>query len=341
MISQAERKLTYPIALILSTARRKTFESLGATVEISGDKVAILVNSHAASTEELIKLAQKIFKRKKIYLIIDDTIIDKIYSKAIEGACDNYSSADRKSYRSLCSVVAMLTDGVIAIPITQALWLSSEFSKVNHKTKWQLAQGLIFQLKGLVNLYMVLADGLYAVENFMHWLIEQGIRFEMRFHANRVVEIDDEQAQIRKSSKFKLSGKTSKRTRRGKWKNMDLFFTGFRRITKVGTIIITYQVSNYKASAREHTQNYGYRWNIEKFFRTAKQKLGLNDCQSRKRETQEKHIMTVFLTYALVQLERQKNRLKNAEAAIKQLKSRNFSQLLTHFSRSAEIFAHA
>ena len=93
MISQAERKLIYPIALILSTARRKTFEALGQEAEISGDKISNLVNSNAATVEELVEFAQKIFKRKKIYLLIDDTLIDKLYSKVIEGACDNYSSA--------------------------------------------------------------------------------------------------------------------------------------------------------------------------------------------------------------------------------------------------------
>ena len=235
----------------------------------------------------------------------------------------------------------MLTDGTIAIPVHQALWIAPEFAKKDYKKKWQLAQDLIIRLRLLVSLYMVVADGLYAIEAFMKWLIEKGIRFEMRFHANRVIEVDGAQSQIRKSSKFKLSCRRNKRTIGGKWKKMNLFFTGLRRIARTGKITIIYQVSNYKASAREHVQNYGYRWNIEKFFRTAKQKLGLNDCQSRKQESQENHIMNVFLTYALVQNESKRNKLKNAEAAIKQLKLKKFDGLLLHFSRSEGIFAHA
>lgn len=340
MISKAEQKLTYPIALLLSTSRRKTFEALGRDIGISGDTIIRRVNKSATTVDELVLYAKKLFK-KKAYLLIDDTLILKIYSRYIEGACDNYSSSDGRSYRSLCSVVAMITDGNTALPIDQVIWTSAEFSQTTYKKKWELAQVLIKKIQGLINIKAVVMDGLYDTHAMIQWLISNNVPFEMRFHSNRVIEYKGMRSQIRESEPLQLSGKRPKRKIRASWYKINLYFTALRRRIRNGEFITIYQVSNYKASAREHVQIYGYRWNIEKFFRTAKQKLGLNDCQSLKQETQEKHIMNVFLTYILVQFERKKNKLKNPEAAIKSLKQRNFHELKSYFLRSGQIFGIA
>ncbi len=80
-------------------------------------------------------------------------------------------------------------------------------------------------------------------------------------------------------------------------KGFFLFLTALKRKLSNGDFSVVYQVSNFKASSRQHVEYYGYRWNIKKFFRTAKQKLGLNDCQSRKFERQKGHILKVFIAY--------------------------------------------
>lgn len=341
MISKTDRKLTYPIALLLSNGNRKTFEELGRHVNWSGDTIARIVDNHAATTEELLQIARKIFGKKRLKLIIDDTLILKLYSKLIPGTSDNYDSSDRKCYRSLCSVVAMLTDGCIAIPVDQSIWTEVSFKPIGYQKKWEIAQQLITKIIAKIDVYMVLADGLYAIVNFMKWLVLQDIRFEMRFHANRVVYDDEYHGQIKNHRKLKLSGKRPMRTIKAQWYGLQLHFTSYRRVTKYGNVITTYQVSNHKCSAREHVRAYECRWNIEKFFRTAKQKLGLNDCQSRKQKLQEKHILNVFFTYTLLQYERKKNRLKNVESAVKSLKSLSFVKLKHSFMRSVEIFGAA
>ncbi len=172
-------------------------------------------------------------------------------------------------------------------------------------------------------------------------LVLKDIRFEMRFHANRVVSDGEYHGQIKYHRKLKLSGKRPMRTIKAQWYGLQLYFTSYRRVTKYSKVITTYQVSNLKCSTRKHVRAYECRWNIEKFFRTAKQKLGLNDCQSRKQPLQEKHILNVFFTYALLQYERKKKRLKNVESAIKSMKSLSFAKIKHSFMRSAEIFGVA
>lgn len=274
MISKTERKLAYPTALILSNSKRKTFESLGLELKISGDTISRLVTENVAEINDLIRIAQKIFCRKKVYLLIDDTLILKVYSRFIEGTSDNYSSSDKRVCRSLNSVVAMITDGITAIPISQEIWTSREFDKKKYRKKWELAQQLILEIRQHISLGAVIMDGLYAVAEFMDWLDKNQVLFEMRFHSN---------------SRVKL---------------------------------------------------YGYRWNIEKFFRTAKQKLGLNDCQSRKFERQKGHIVNVFIAYIVAQYERVKQKLRNVKMAIKSIISRNLKNSNYAIQRFREIFRH-
>lgn len=341
MISKADRKTTYPIALLLSTANRKTFESLGLVHGKSGDTIARIIKNNAATTDDLLKIVTQVFKNKRLYLIIDDTLVLKLYSKVIPGTSDNYDSADGKSYRSLCSVAAMITDGHIAIPIDQAIWTALEFAIGTYKKKWEIAQQLIKKIHNAIPLYVVLADGLYAVAELLQWLVKQNIRFEMRFHANRVINDGQSKGQIKYYKKLRLSGKRPMRTIRADWYGMSLYFTAFRRVTKYDKVIVTYQISNHKCSARVHIRSYEYRWHIEKFFRTAKQHLGLSDCQSRKIDLHEKHLLNVFFTYALLQYERMKNRFKNVESAIKSVKALSFYEIKSRFNRSTEIFGVA
>lgn len=338
MIRNTERRITYPVALLLSTPRRKTFEELGREACLSGDSISRLVEHSAATSQDLINIVKTMLKGKRLFFIVDDTLILKIYSKNIQGACDNYDSADRTSYRSLCSVVALITDGETAIPVDQSLWISQEFKKDGYEKKWEIAKKLIEKIMKELSIYMFLADGLYAVKELLKWLIDQGIPFEMRFHSNRVIVDKEWKGQIKKSPKFKMSGRRPKRTIKAIWDGIALYFTAVRRVARTGRVTVVYQISNFKASASEHAQFYRYRWNIEKFFRTAKQKLGLNDCQSRKQKIQENHLFNVFFIYALLQYERKKHSLKNVETVIKRLNHLSFEEIKTRIMRSAQIF---
>jgi Transposase DDE domain len=339
--SKTEQKLIYPIALLLSTANRKTFEVLAQTIQMSGDTVERILDRAPATIEDLIGIAKTIFKRKRLYLIIDDTLLPKLYSKVIPGTSDNHDSSDHRTYRSLCCITAMITDGEFSIPVDQLIWTSEEFIKISYEKKYELAQKLIEKIMKKMPIYMLLADGLYATTSMLKWLVDRSIRFEMRFHANRVINDKGATSQIRKNIRLKLSGKRPKRTIKANWYGTDYYFTAHRRVNKYGTAHIIYQISNYKACAMEHVQAYKYRWNIEKFFRTAKQKLGFSDCQSRKEERQKNHIFNVFYMYAILQIERRKMKLKNVETVIKSLKRLNFVEVESRLARSAQIFCYS
>lgn len=338
MINQ---NLTYPIALLLSSSVKKNFESLGREVSLSGDSITRMLMNNAITTDDLLAFCTLIFGKKAVYLIVDDTLIKKIYSRLIEGVCDNYDSSQHHHYRSLCSVVAMVTDGETAIPVDQKLWFSEEYSPDNHQKKWEIAKELLIKLRPLIRLKIFIADGLYAVAEFMEWLIKSSINFEMRAHSNRVIESKGIKAQIRNHPRLKVTTRNPLRTIKIVWQGMRLYITAFLRVMKNGKIVVVYQFANYKTTATKHVQCYKYRWNIEKFFRTAKQYLGMNDCMARKQQAQEYHIMNVFLAYAFAQYERFRLGLQNVESAIKSLKQSNFNTLHTKLSAKLQIFCHA
>jgi len=77
----------------------------------------------------------------------------------------------------------------------------------------------------------------------------------------------------------------------------------------------------------------------QKFIRTSKQYLGLQECFSTKFETQKNHVASVFLAYAIAQLEMKKRKLKTPEEAIRALKKKNVNFLLSRIPSQVEVFA--
>ena len=69
------------------------------------------------------------------YINIDETMIDKIFSKIIEGVAYNWSSTYNDTIKGFSVVVAVITNGRITIPITFKTWYSSKDFPDRHKTR--------------------------------------------------------------------------------------------------------------------------------------------------------------------------------------------------------------
>lgn len=342
MLNKIEQKQQYPIALLLSTAKKRNFEALARENGVSGDKMATLVTDETIGMENLIKVAKETFGKKKVSLIIDDTLLSKQYSRVIEGTSDNYDSAERRTYRSICVVVGVLTDGHTTIPVNHEIWVSKDFiGEEQSKKKWVLAQELIVQVRDKINIKYVVMDGLYAMDEFMRWMAQNKIKFEMRMHSNRAVEARGVRAQLKNHPALALKRGRSSRTAQVFWKGNYYYVTAHKRYDSKNNYTTIFQVSNFKALAREHIKIYECRWNIEIFFRTAKQYLGFKDCQSRKLNRQKGHINQVFLAYIFAQHERVTFKLKNVETAIKSIKLKNMLNQTYAKTRFLQIFCLA
>lgn len=332
------RNLIYCVTMILSTTKR-TCESMAKIANKSGDYMLRTIGDDLIPPGVYVLLAKQFFGNRPLYLIIDDTLISKIYSQKIEGTSDNYDSSRRQICRSLCIVVAMVTDGKRALPIKFSTWIKKEMTD-DYKTKSELALEIIMKVKKHLDINSVIMDGLYATQKNMLFFIKNKINFEMRFHSNRRIKPESKDITFSVKEYFltKLNGKKKKRTIKAYWHGMFLFVTGLKRQMKNGEYSTVFQVSNCCIKARDHVKLYSYRWNIEKFFRTSKQHLGLNDCSSRKLAIQKNHIKHVFLSYISLQFEQKEKHFKNPEAAIKRFKNKNFNELINYLSCPRQIF---
>jgi hypothetical protein len=180
----------------------------------SGDTFCALLKEKSVMPHDLVNIAKNILIGRSYYLILDDTIIEKTYAKWIEGACDNYDTSNWQIVRSFCSVVAIFSDGKRSIPTDQDLWISHDLLQNKYKTKVQIALELISRVKKMVCIKMVIADGLYATEEIISNLIKEKFYFEMKFHANRVVEYNGEKIGIKQIKDLELKGKKFARTKR-------------------------------------------------------------------------------------------------------------------------------
>ena len=164
----------------------------------------------------------------------------------------------------------------------------------------------------------------------------------MRMHSNRVVCFKGKKISLKNlatQKRIRPIGRQMARTITVKWHEMYLEVTIVRRIDKHGYETIVFQVATYKTLPRNHVAHYKKRWAIEKMFRSMKQHLGLQECFSQSLQTQYNHVTSVFLAYALAQLEMKKYRLKTPEDAFRRFKRKNAKAVLGSLARLDQAYA--
>lgn len=341
--------LTYPILTIVSTGKR-SFENLGRFLKKSGDTVSRLLQPAEVNLKKSQSISQLMFrKKKKLYCIIDDTLIKKFFSLFMQGAGMFFDTKIGRQIMAYRLVIGMISDGKFAIPIDCAYLFSKELTdELDEKfpSKEDIAKAFV---KTAMKLFpwakiIICADGLYATEEFIRWCKENKFSAEMRMHSNRVVIYKGEKIalkQLLQKKGIRPKGRQMARTIKATWYDMELEITIVRRIDKKGEESIVFQCATYNALPRQHVEAYDARWYIEKCIRTTKQKLGLQDCFSRSLKTQHSHVAAVLLAYSLAQLQMKTHKLKNVEQAIRQLEEKNVMKLLAEFSRTDQIFGYA
>jgi hypothetical protein len=333
--------LTYPILATLSIGK-KSFENIGRLIKKSGDTIARLLQPASESFEYSQWICKQMFRgKKKLFCIIDDTLIKKIYSTLMQGSGRFFDTKMGRSITAYRLVSCMISDGRYAIPIgCEYLFAKELLDIIDAKcaTKDDIAKTFILLAKRLFPdaRIIVLCDGLYATVELLTWCTNNKIDIEVRMHSNRKIEYLGEKIALKelaKRSRIRPSRRQMVRTIVARWQGLTLEISIVRRIDKHGKETIVFQAATYKAMPREHAAHYKARWPIEKCFRTCKQTLGLQECFSRVLETQHNHVASVFLAYTLAQLHRKTYKLKTPEEAIRRIKTKKVNCILTQFIR--------
>lgn len=276
--------------------------------------------------KQLLNIAKRTFaKSKKLFYILDDTLLRKEFSEYIEGTDDFYDTKRNQLLRGIKLLVGMISDGKQSLPINNTFLFSTKQRTDQKEIKREWIENSILLMKKEFSHteFTVVADGAFATKKFFEWCRENGIRAETRIRSNAKVTIADQKISLKDIEQLKHKGRQKHRTVEVIWHGLSLFITAEKRIDKRGTESVVFQASTFHARPDYHVKVYKIRWNIEKMFRTTKQSLGLQNCFSTKRETQKSHITAVFLAYSFLQIDHLKRRLPTPEAALRAPKHKN------------------
>jgi len=216
------------------------------------------------------------------YLIVDETDIDKSFSKVIHGAGWIFSHRKSKHIFGLHIVVLVWTNKIMTIPIAWKI-----YKKGGGKTKIDLAQELIVYALLVLRLSprAVLFDSLYASEPLLKFLIKHKQSFYTQLPKNRLLD---------KQAVKKVNNGRPYWTRVGMIK-------GSIRVQIVRNRRKYYMTNDIGISRKEQLQTYKVRWAIEEVFRYVKQEFGFEKCQARSLRVQNNHIGSCFFLYTVLQ----------------------------------------
>lgn len=311
---------TYSLLTILTSIGKKSFENMGRLIKKSGDTIGRMLRPGQESLEASKKIAQQIFANKKdLLVVIDETTIKKIHARMIEGTSWLFDTKIGRSINAYRLMVGAISDGKFTVPINAAFTFGSELYKNAREAKIVTVKYFIATASFLLpdKKFIAVLDGAFATLTYLKWAIENGVKTEVRMHSNRVVEYKGKRIKLREIKSLRPKGRQMSRTIRIIWKGIPLYVTAAKRINKHGDETVVFQAATYAATPSLHAKAYKHRWNIEKLFRTTKQSLGLQECFSRKIDTQFNHICAVLLAYSMAQLEMKQRRFKNPETAIR------------------------
>ncbi len=316
---------SYVKTLILSMSL-KNFTEMSKFNRVSADTIQRKLREEDCSHQEMLKMAQLFFSKKNtLYLVCDETFSHHKYSKLIEGTDDHFDSKIHHEIRSHKILAFGITDGKHILPISSYFLFGKMLPEKQSPSRIEIVQNMItiikrdFPMKKII----LVADGAFGKIEMLKWCIQNKVDAEFRMTKSYKVFFQNKFEKIQNIKDLQPKGKQMARTIKVVWHEMNLYLTAQKRIDKKGNETIVYQVSTFFVKPSQHVKIYKKRWTIEKMFRTTKQYLGLQDCQSTKMQTQKNHIAAVFLAYSHVVVEQKRKGLKSAEEAISALKLKN------------------
>lgn len=307
----------YSVALGTSLESSKNTSAVAREIGTSQSSASRFLRDVNVDEADFVPLVQSMFGKKKLNLVIDDSTISKRYSKEIEGVS---SMVDQSTKTFTCGyklVTAGLTDGEYFLPIALEQWIAEFIMENDYLNVRQLAEKLILRILKLnLSIEYFVLDGLYFSIEFMNFLDDLSLKFVIKAKTTTAVLYKGKQVQLQHCKDLRLNSNQSYKKIKAEWHGKIYWFIAIRRTGKRGPKVI-YLIANFYAKSKVYARIYDSRWKIEKFHRTAKQSLGLQDSFSLEAKIYLNHIKCVFFAYCLLQLFMKKFRLDSIEKAIR------------------------
>jgi len=217
------------------------------------------------------------------YLIIDDTVISKRFSRAIENLTWVFDSKIGKSIRGLNLVMLAWSNGEITIPLAIKV-----YQKNQKKSKIDLAIELIDYARKLgMKPNYITFDSWYAATKLLKKVIACRWTFITQVKKNR-----------------KLNNVPLKKVFRNPYWIKTGIIAGGIKISVVRNGKKYFATNDLSLTKKEILSLYKGRWLVETIFRVLHSGLGFDECQARKLESQTIHFYLCLLAYSALEKER-------------------------------------
>ena len=276
------------LALILKEGKFSCVKAAKKLTSISHDSLTrILQKEEVESNVDIEKLP------KGGILIVDDTTIDKSYSKKLEGTSHVYSSSLKKTIVGYCFLTLIYVCG------KNIYYLDKIFWQKGGKTKNELLQDKLKELqeKGL-SPNLILFDKWYAASETLNLINDFGWKYLCPMKVNRCFRQKNNAKKGRKYYKqkqlkeHKFNGaKSLKGKLRGVAHEVQAIkHCGRYLVTNLNMIITSYSGAKI----------YKKRWIIEEVFQALKSYLHLNECSSRSLVAQKNHVEACLQAFIFI-----------------------------------------
>jgi hypothetical protein len=232
------------------------------------------------------------------------------------------------------------TNGKITIPLSFSFWVNKKNAGESYIAKKDLVKALLIRLTNEIDFEEVIVDGEFATYDMLNFCADQDFDITARIARNRNVVTDDgTKAQLQAHPALRLTKNKKSRTVGAFYCGRFYNFTTVKYRLKGGKKKIVFIISSKNRTSKEHVNTYKFRWNIEKFFRTAKQSLGLEQCQAQKIDQVINHINAVMVAFVALEEVKYLKKKRSPEAVLGILKSKNNVWLIDQYIDLVETFA--
>lgn len=315
----------YVFGLIIAEKKKKTVEGINAIYAEKKDRsnlTRFMIESPFEMEPILNKALEKHWKHLNIrvgfnlFLVIDDSETEKS-GRHMEGAGFFKCHSGEKKYIFGHNFVLMLASlNSVAVPVGIMLYLKEEYCKKNQipfKTKNQLAAQLIKGFRAPRALRVsVLFDSWYLNPTVVEICQEKGYPYISQTKNNRTIYVEGKKfsaahyAKRQRGRALKLTTYVP-RSHNSPVKAKSLLVK-LNQLGKVRLVVSRNERREYVFLVTDHLRlpmvevirRYDLRWDIEGYFRDAKQHLGLGDYQMRSLQGIVRHLYTVMIACILL-----------------------------------------
>jgi hypothetical protein len=302
------------IEYLLHTPINYTGSNLANHLEkVSHDSVSDYLTREKATARQVWELAKEVIKDDaKSYLIVDDSVQDKRYSRKIDLVKNQYSGAEHGLVNGIGIVNLVHSDGIDFAPIDYRLYAPMQ----DGKTKNEHFKDMLIKAKTdkgiLAN--TILFDSWYASVDNLKLINRMDMQFITTLKENRLISLSKEGGYIH-LEEIEWTDEQKQYGVQIKLQEVPFHVQLFKLVAPDGNIDWVITNCPEKISIDLIQKENKVRWNIETMHRELKQLTGIEKCQARKARSQRNHISYCY--QAWFALKRQAKEMEKTAYAIR------------------------